>query len=60
MFIGLTVLMLLIAAVCYLLLLGSSQGRDWEQEDQEQAEYLEEYIRRRGQRKRNKRSTDIS
>lgn len=60
MFIGLTVLVLLIATVCYLLLLGSSQGRDWEQEDQEQAEYLEEYIRRRGQRKRNKRSTDIS
>lgn len=60
MFIGLTVLVLLIATVCYLLLLGSSQGRDWEQEDQEQAEYLEEYIRRQGQRKRNKRSTDIS
>ncbi len=60
MFIGLTVLVLLIAAVCYLLLLGSSQERDWEQEDQEQAEYLEEYIRRRGQQKRNKQSTDIS
>lgn len=58
MFIGLTVL--LIAAVFYLFLLGSSQGRDWAQEDQEQAEYLKEYVRRREQRKRNKQSTDIS
>ena len=58
MFIGLMVL--LIAAVFYLFLLGSSRERDWAQEDQEQAEYLKEYVRRREQRKRNKQSTDIS
>lgn len=51
LFFGICVLM---ALALYLLLLGASRGKDWEQEDREQLEYLRQYQARREKKRKRK------